>query len=75
MAKKNTREFFLRSTSNRQLVVLKLVKNVTVHIQFFDDLWSGIKLRTRNITKILFCKNINDSCGQKWKLSNHYETA
>ena len=46
-----------------------------VHIQFLDDLRSDIKLRTRNITKILFCKNMNDSCGQKLKLSNHYETA
>ena len=58
-----------------KLVVLKLFKNVTEHIKFFSDLWSGIKLGTRNITKILFSKNKNDSCGQKLKLSNHYETA
>ena len=35
--------------------------HATVHMQFFDDLWSGIKLRTRNITKILFRKIMNDS--------------
>ena len=42
------------------------VKNETVpHIQFFDDLRSGIKLRTINITKLLFSKhrvNMTDSC-------------
>ena len=35
------------------------------HIQVFDDLWSGVKLRTLNITKILFCKHMNNSCEAK----------
>ena len=43
------------------------LKNETVPIQFFDDLRSGIKLRTINITKLIFSKhrvNMNDSCGE-----------
>ena len=59
--------------STCRLVVL--IYNAIVHIQFFDDLRGGIKLRTHNITKIVSCKNMNDSCGPKLKLSNHYETA
>ena len=44
------------------------VKNIdmTVLIQIFDELRSGIKFN--NITKILFCNyrvNINDSCGEQ----------
>ena len=38
------------------------------HIQFFDGLQSDIKLRTINITKLLFSNhrvNINDSCGEQ----------
>ena len=44
------------------------LKNEMVPIQFFGDLWSGIKLRTINITKLLFSKhrvNMNDSCGEQ----------
>ena len=44
------------------------VKNETVPIQLFDDLRSGIKLRTMNITKLLFSKhrvNMNDACGEQ----------
>ena len=39
-----------------------------LHIQFFDDLQSGIKLRTINITKLLLYKhrvNMNDSFGEQ----------
>ena len=42
---------------------------MTVPIQLFDELRSGIKLGTNNnITKILFRKyrvNMNDSCGEQ----------
>ena len=43
----------------------QIVKNETVPIQLFDDLWSGVKLRTINITDLLISKhsvNMNDSC-------------
>ena len=46
----------------------QIVKNETIPIQFFDALWSGIKLRTINITKLLFSKhrvNMNDSYGEQ----------
>ena len=42
------------------------VNYMTVPIQVFDELWSGIKL-INNITKI-FCKyrvNMNDSCSKQ----------
>ena len=34
-------------------------------MQVLDDIRSDTKLRTQNITKILFCKHMNDSCGAK----------
>ena len=46
----------------------QILKNETVTIQFIDDLWSGMKLRTINITKLLFSKhrvNMNNSYGEQ----------
>ena len=53
--------------STCRLVALKLKKNTVGLIQVFDDLWSGVKLRALNTTKILFSKHMNDSCGAKIK--------
>ena len=47
------------------------VKNETVPIQFFDDLRFAIKLRTINITKLLFYNhrdNMNDSIQDCFKI-------
>ena len=64
---KSSHAVFYNLVSTCRPVVLKLT-NATHPIQFFDDLQSGIKLRTLNITQILFGKhriNMNILCGVK----------
>ena len=61
---KSSHAVFYDLVSNVDYWFSTFFKDATVHIQFFDDIRSDIKLRTGNIFKILFCKNMNDSSGK-----------